>query len=102
EAENQVAELLGSFRRIAQRALQEVAEDDADADAGAAHADTCNAGPDKFRCCSVHKTYSRFPFELLAVSGRGEGRRSGKCRSTVRTRRPAGTPPKIRARRAQP
>ena len=48
EAENQVAELALRGGRIAQRSRQVIAEDDADADAGAAHADTGNAGSDVF------------------------------------------------------
>src|SRR6516164_4403111 len=44
EAENQVGELALRRRRIAQRGRQIVTENDADARAGAAHADAGNAG----------------------------------------------------------
>src|SRR5712691_723406 len=46
KAEDQVGELALSGGRIAQRGSEIVAEDGADADAGAAHADARNAGAD--------------------------------------------------------
>src|ERR1700742_1884404 len=55
EPEDQVAELALRGRRVAQRGCQIVAEDDADADAGAAHADAGNAGPDIFRGGRIHE-----------------------------------------------
>src|SRR6185437_4860893 len=50
EPEDQVAELALRRRRIADGGGQIVAEDDADADAGAAHADAGNARTDRL-CC---------------------------------------------------
>src|SRR5215468_5727643 len=55
EAENQVAELALRRRRIAQRRCEIVAKNDAHADAGAAHADTSNTGPDIFRGGRIHE-----------------------------------------------
>src|SRR5664279_4499852 len=63
EAEDQVAELALGGRRIAQRGSQIVAENDADADAGAAHADAGNAGTDIFCCDWIHN-------ELLCLNAR--------------------------------
>ena len=54
EPEDQVAELALRGRRIAQGGGQIVAEDRADADAGAAHADAGNAGTDVFCCDWIH------------------------------------------------
>src|SRR5262249_37275501 len=54
EAEDQVGELALGGGRVAQRPREVLAEDDADADAGSAHADAGNAGTDHFRGCGVH------------------------------------------------
>src|SRR5690348_18077146 len=56
EAEDQVAELALRRRRIADRGGQVVAEDDANADAGAAHADTGNASADVFGGNGIHES----------------------------------------------
>src|ERR1044072_9634452 len=55
EPEDQVAELALGCRRIAQRRGKVVAEDDADAGAGAAHADAGNAGTDVLGCNWIHQ-----------------------------------------------
>jgi hypothetical protein len=68
EPEDQVAELALGRRRIAQRRGEVVAEDRADADAGAAHADAGNAGTDVFRSGRIHE---KTPFRgWLFESGR--------------------------------
>src|ERR1019366_1438927 len=54
EAEDQVAELSLRRGRIAQSGGQVVAENDADADAGAPHADAGDARTDVFRCHWIH------------------------------------------------
>ena len=46
EAENQAAELAFDVRRVAQRAIQELAEQGADADAGGSGSDRGEAGAD--------------------------------------------------------
>src|SRR6266852_5421196 len=61
EAEDQVAELALRGRRSAQRRGEILAEDDADADAGATHADTGDASADEFRCGRFHE---EAPFEV--------------------------------------
>ena len=61
-ADQRVGELGAGGRGVAQRAGQEVAEDVADADAGAAHADTGDTGADQLCCFCVH-------FSLLGVFG---------------------------------
>src|SRR6185503_11789107 len=55
EPEDQVAELALRGRRIAQRRGKVIAEDDADADAGAAHADAGDAGANVFRGNRIHE-----------------------------------------------
>src|SRR5262244_2129209 len=55
EAENQVSELSGRGRWVPDRRGQIVAEDDADADAGAAHADAGNPSTNVFRGRRVHE-----------------------------------------------
>src|SRR5471030_2974637 len=52
--EDQVAELALRGGRIAQSGGQIIAEDDADADTGAAHADAGDARTDVFRCYWIH------------------------------------------------
>src|SRR5262249_13153188 len=54
EAENQVSELALRSRRIAQRTVEELAEDHADADTCAAHAETSNACADVLCCDWIH------------------------------------------------
>ena len=54
EAEDQPAELAVGSRRIAQRARQIVAENGAEADTGAAHAETGNACADRLCCIYFH------------------------------------------------
>src|SRR3569833_2264950 len=54
EAENQVRALALRSRRIAQRAVQELAEDHADADAGAALADGGETCADVLCCDWIH------------------------------------------------
>src|SRR6188768_1602837 len=54
EAENQVAELALRGRRIAERGGKVIAENRADADAGAAHADAGDACANVFRCDRIH------------------------------------------------
>src|SRR6202035_2905283 len=60
EPENQVTELALRGRRITQRRRQVVAENDAHADTGAAHADASNAGADIFRGCRIHQKTPSF------------------------------------------
>src|SRR6266852_3788774 len=62
EAEDQVAELALSGGRIAQRGGEVVAEDGADADAGATHADTRNAGADILGGHWIHDEAPFFKF----------------------------------------
>src|SRR6266568_8801587 len=54
EPEDQVAELALGGRRVTQRGGEIVAEDHADADAGAAHADAGNARADVLSCYWIH------------------------------------------------
>jgi hypothetical protein len=54
EAEDQAAELAVGGRRVAQRAGEIVAENVAEADARAAHAEGGDAGADVLRCFSFH------------------------------------------------
>src|SRR6185312_2620908 len=54
KAEQKVGELPRRRRRIAERALQVVAEDRADADARADQRDRGKACADQFRCCWIH------------------------------------------------
>src|SRR6266853_1116834 len=77
KAEDQVAELALRGRRIAQRGGEVIAEDGADADAGAAHADARNAGADVFGCHWVHveAPFLRSGWKDGAVSGPGEWHR---------------------------
>src|SRR5262249_5041308 len=73
EAENQVGELSGRGRWVPDRRGQIVAEDDADADAGTAHADAGNASTNVFRGRRVHeKAPVRGVFEGSAPNGRDE------------------------------
>jgi len=86
EAENQIAELALRGGRIAQSSRQVIAEDDADADAGAAHADTGNAGSNVFRRGRVH---GNAPFKALppfpASGGApGGGRQWPGCIASLR------------------
>jgi hypothetical protein len=69
--ENQVAELTLRRGRIAQCRGEIVAENDAHADAGAAHADTGNACPDVFRGGRIHDETPFLGWQQSAVSGRG-------------------------------
>src|ERR1700736_875531 len=61
EAEDEVAELALRRRRIAQRGREVMTEDGADADAGAAHADTRNASADEFCCGRFHRSLLSSP-----------------------------------------
>src|SRR6266571_9529117 len=70
EAEDQVAELALGGRRIAQGGGEVVAEDRADADARAAHADAGNAGANIFRSDRIHDESS---FRGLEGSGAFNG-----------------------------
>src|SRR5215510_7582983 len=54
EAKDQAAELTIGGRRIAQGALQKLAEKVADADRGSTGADGCKAGADEFSGCGIH------------------------------------------------
>src|SRR5437762_12705992 len=67
EAENQVTELALSSGRVAQRRRQIIAENDAHADAGAAHADTRDTGPDIFRDGRNHENTPSLGL-MMAVS----------------------------------
>src|SRR5579872_5246891 len=58
EPEDQVAELALRGGRVADRGGEIVAEDDADADAGAAHAEAGKARTDVFRCNWIHNKSS--------------------------------------------
>src|SRR5215470_12873330 len=90
EAENQVSELSGRGRWVPDRRGQIVAEDDADADAGAAHADAGNASTNVFRGRRVHeKAPVRGVLEGSAPNGRDEAHRRDRCKSRWRRRRPA-------------
>src|SRR5215831_14945944 len=76
EAENQVGELSGRGRRVPDRRGQIVAEDDADADAGAAHADAGNSSTNIFRGRRVHeKAPVRELFEGSVFNDQGEPHR---------------------------
>src|SRR3984893_12744401 len=66
EAEDEIAKLALSGRRVAQRRGQIVAEDGADADAGAAHADAGDAGTDHF--CSL-RIHGEAPFGWISGTG---------------------------------
>src|SRR5215470_3634226 len=68
EAEDQVAELALRGGWIAQRGSKIMAEDGADADAGAAHADASNAGADIF---GGHWIHDEAPFFSLGLERRG-------------------------------
>ena len=72
--EDQVAELALRRGRIAQRRCQIIPEDDADADAGAAHPDAGNASPNVFRGGRIHE---EAPFNAPAQSSRASGRGEG-------------------------
>src|SRR6266853_3794120 len=67
EAEDQVAELTLRGGGIAQRGSEIVAEDGADADAGAAHADARNAGAD---ILGGHWIHDEAPFFVWLVGKR--------------------------------
>src|SRR5436190_6229850 len=75
EPEDQVAELALGRRRIAQRRGKIVAEDDAHAGAGAAHADAGNAGTDVLRGHWIHEKTPFLGWIGLWVSDPDEWRR---------------------------
>src|SRR5215211_3821067 len=54
EAEDQPRELAVGGRRVAQRAREVVREDEADADAGAAHSEAGETGADELRSGGIH------------------------------------------------
>src|ERR1700761_5416503 len=62
EAENQVAELALSGRRVTHRSGEIVAEDDAHASAGATHADAGNTSTNVLRGNRIHETNSFLRF----------------------------------------
>src|SRR5712672_294036 len=71
EAEDQVAELALGSRGIAQRGCKVMAEDGADADAGAAHANAGNTSADIFCGDRVHV---EAPFRVVGGGARGVGK----------------------------
>ena len=84
--------------RIADRAGEIVAEERADADARAAHADTGDTGSDQLCCIRFHvKTPCVWSIGLIGLSATDGSRRSGTCRSGSRRHRPAGRRRALRA-----
>src|SRR5690606_2504667 len=69
EAEDQVRELAGSSRRVAQGARQEVAEDVGHANGGAGHTETSNTGTDVLCGFSFHFLVLSSDFEAGGSGG---------------------------------